>query len=121
MRLKYIFLLSVLLSSSVHAQQDSIYTVKPENDSIDYSIDIQDNTNQPEPNLIDNSEATDLMIQLNTGDMEHSMKEAIITELIQNEANTTLQRRELEQQMELLHRDDSLRRALQKHRIDSLK
>ena len=121
MRLTYLFLLFVTFATSVQARQDSIFSVLQDDGPIDSLIDMQGYSHQPDSQVIDNSEAINLMIQSNLADIENSIKEAVITELLQNEANTARQRRELEQQMDVLHQEDSLRRALQRHRIDSLK
>ena len=70
--------------------------------------------------VIDNSEAINLMIQSNLANMEASIKESILADLMVN-TESSRQRRELERQMNELLKDDSLRRENLQRRIDSLK
>ena len=108
----------LLAVTYLHARQDSIQ--QSMNEPIDKQVIVTNNTQPLDSTVIDNSEAINLMIQSNVADRELSMKESIMTRLLQNAENLH-QRREIELQMDVLRKEDSLRRALQKHRIDSLK
>jgi hypothetical protein len=103
----------------IHAQQDSIQ-IPSIDDSIEHRTTVSGNLPPIDSQIIDNSEAVNLMIQSQTADMETTFKETVMAGLLENTENAR-QRRELEQQMDILRNEDSLRRAMQKHRIDSLK
>ena len=101
------------------AQQDST-VVQPPVDSIIFDDSLTENILPADTQVIDNSEAINLIIQSNVANMEASIRESILAELMQNTDNTR-QRRELERQMDVLHTEDSLRRESQQRQIDSLK
>jgi len=101
------------------AQQDST-VVQPPVDSIILEDSLTENILPADTQVIDNSEAINLIIQSNVANMEASIRESILAELMQNTDNTR-QRRELERQMDVLHTEDSLRRESQQRQIDSLK
>jgi small-conductance mechanosensitive channel len=112
------FLLTALLCffyvASNHAQQHPIT-----DSNVNQAI-VSESTHPEDSLVVDNSEAINLMLQSNNADMEVSIKESVISELMQNTENA-LQRRELERKMYEIHREDSLRRENQQRRIDSLK
>ena len=109
----------LLPASFVHAQPDTRQR-QPAGDSTDIRIIVPNDSLPVDSQKIDNSEAIDLIIQSHTADMEISIRESIMTELLQNEVNAR-RRSELEQQIEALQKEDSIRRDMQQRRIDSLK
>jgi len=112
-------LLCVSFVTWSRAQQDSI-VMQPDSESVILQDSLAGIMLPVDTLTIDNSEAIDLMIQSNMADMEASIRESIILELLQNTDNTR-QRRELERQMDVLQQEDSLRREIQQRQIDSIK
>ena len=122
----------------IHSQQDNIQpkpvddstgirTIDPKDsllllleDSLQRDMLLPIDSSRVDSQVINNTKAVNLMIQSHTADLEISIKEAIMTELLNNEVNAR-RRHELEQQIEALHKEDSIRRDLQQRRIDSLK
>lgn len=92
------------INISEHADSLTISVADPAVDSTDVS----------------SSMAVDLMREAQTADMESNMREAILTEQLENAENAR-QRKELEAQLNELYRTDSLRKAEQQRKIDSLK
>ena len=101
------------------AQQDSI-VLPSEVDTIAHIDSLIENSLPADSQVVDNMEAISLMVQSNVADMEASIRESILAELMENTENTR-QRIEFERQLDELRKDDSLRRVNQLRRIDSLK
>ena len=123
MKMKSHFLLTALFClfyiATAHAQQDTI-VLPSDIDSIIPQDSLYEFILPADTTVVDNSEAINLMIQSNTADMESSLRESIIEELLKNTENIR-QRRELERQIDVLHSEDSMRRVNQQRQIDSLK
>ena len=114
---------------AIQAQQDSsaelseMYAIIHQDSTIESEIPADSVTLTEEASdtlVVDNSEAINLMIQSNLANIEASIRESILSELMQNTENTR-QKREIERQIDELHQEDSLRRENQQRRIDSLK
>jgi len=112
-------LLCILHISLGHAQQRSV-ALPADVDSTVHPTSVSDSTLLSETKVTDNSETINLMIQSNLANMEASIKESILAELMEN-TESARQRRELERQMNELLKEDSLRRQNLQRRIDSLK
>ena len=112
-------LFCIFYAASGLAQDDSTFA-QPAIDSIFQEDSLLENILPSDTQVVDNSEAINLMIQSNMADMEASIRESILSELMQNTDNTR-QRRELERQMDVLLKEDSLRRESQQRQIDSIK
>ena len=112
-------LLCLFLASLSYAQQRPV-ALPPDADSTVPQTSVSDSTLVSETQKTDNSETINLMIQSNLANMEASIKESILAELMENTEGSR-QRRELERQMNELLKEDSLRRQNIERRIDSLK
>lgn len=69
---------------------------------------------------VSSSMAVDLMLEAQSADMEASLRESILNEQLKNTDNQR-QKKLIEEQLAQLYMTDSMRRAEQQHRIDSLK
>jgi len=104
---------------SGYAQQDTTYLLT-DTDCIAIEDSLLEYILPVDTQVVDNSEAINLIIQSNMADVEASIRESILSDLMQNTENVR-QRRELERQMDVLHIEDSLRKENQQRQIDSLK